>query len=391
MCEALKSAAGENISLVYPKSGEYRSAFIFYDLDGDGFDEAVAFYENSDDSEGNVRVNILDATDGQWRSVYDHAGAGTSVEQVIISDIGGVGKNRMAIGYSYIAPTEKTLRVYSFDGNVLENEYSETYYKLLKLDLDKDGGEDIALINSNSDTRRAYISLVTDRGDGVDSVSKVELNENFADIPSVIGGKIGNDTPALFVDGVLGSGNLNTEIIYCINGQLRNPAGAAGSQISSLTVRSAGYYCRDIDGDGIVEIPSREPFPGYRETGDMQYITNWNVFENYTIVKKYASLTEAAKGYCFMLPVRWEGLVTVKNDPATGEKVFYKYNTSLRESRLELMRVLVCAPGDVASKALDGYVTAASGENAVYMVKFGDTEDNLLLTVAEVSNNFYTY
>lgn len=389
--EALQSSVGDDFSLVYPKGGAYRSAFVFYDLDGDGSDEAAAFYQNNSDAEGGVRVNILDNADGRWASVYDHAGTGTSVEQVIFTDLGGVGKTRMIIGYSHMAPSEKTLRVYSFSDGILEHEYSESYYKLMSIDLDRDGGEDIALINANTDEHQAYISLVTDRGNGVDSVSSVMLNEHFADIPSVIGGRIANDTPALFIDGVMGSGNLSTEIIYCVNGELRNPAGLDNSKISSLTARSSGLYCRDVDGDGIVEIPSREPFPGYREANDMQYLTNWNVFENYTIVKKYSSLTEAAKGYSFMLPVRWEGLVTVKNDAATGEKVFYKYNTSLRESRLELMRVLVCPQSKVAEKSMEGYFTALTGENAVYMVKFGDTEDNLLLTVAEVSNNFYLY
>ena len=138
-----------------------------------------------------------------------------------------------------------------------------------------------------------------------------------------------------------------------------------------------------------MEIPQREAFPGYRDPSDAQYITNWNVFENYTVVKKYASLTEADKGYAFMLPVRWEGLVTVKTDSVTGEKVFYKFNSRLAESRLELMRILVCTRDSAAQRSLEGYTAAASDDNAVYMVKFGDTEDNLLLTMTEVRNNFY--
>lgn len=33
---ALTASAGSNISLVYPRWGAYRSAFVFYDLDMDG-------------------------------------------------------------------------------------------------------------------------------------------------------------------------------------------------------------------------------------------------------------------------------------------------------------------------------------------------------------------
>ena len=388
---ALTASSGKDISLVYPRSGTYRSAFVFYDLDSDGDNEAVVFYSSRSSKDSNVRVNILDKGDGSWRSVYDHAGAGTTVEQVFFTDLGGTGTVRMAIGYGYMTPTEKTLKLYSLGDGVLNTEYTETYYKTLTLDLDRDGGMDIAVVNCNNENHTASISLVTDRGSGAECVSSTPLSPTTVDLPSVIGGYIGNGTPAVFADGLQGNGNLSTEIIYCINGELRNPAMIDGSELSSRTVRSQGLYCRDIDGDGIIEIPEREAFPGYRDGQDAQYLTDWNVFENYSVVKKYTSFTEPYLGYAFMIPVRWQGLVTVKNDSITGEKVFYKYNGSLEQSRLELMRITVCSREDSEKRLLDGYFAAASTDSAVYMVRFGDTEDNLLLTTAEVTNNFYLY
>lgn len=388
---ALMDSAGTDISLVYPKSGEYRSAFVFYDLDGDGFEEATVFYESSSDGESSVRVNILDNEGNGWRSVYDHAGAGSTIEQVFFTDLGGQGRVRMAIGYGYITPTEKTLKIYSLGDGMLNTEYTETYYKTMNLDLDGDGGQDIAVINCNNENHSAYLSLVTDRGKGAECTSSVALSPNTADLSAVIGGYIGNKTPAIFIDGLMTGGNLSTEIIYCVNGQLRNPANLSGSDIPAMTARPQGLYSCDIDGDGIIEIPQKEPFPGYSDSGSAQYITNWNVFENYTVIRKYSSFTEADKGYAFMIPEKWEGSVTVKTDGITGEKVFYKYNRNLTESRLELMRILVCDKNTAAKKSLIGYVTAQSENGVVYMVKFGDTEDELLLTVTEVRNNFHLY
>ena len=40
---ALTDAVGSSISLKYPKSGKYLSAFIIEDIDGDGGSEAVVF------------------------------------------------------------------------------------------------------------------------------------------------------------------------------------------------------------------------------------------------------------------------------------------------------------------------------------------------------------
>lgn len=388
---ALTEAAGEDISLVYPKDGAYRTAVVFADLDGDELEEAAVFYERKDSPEGTVRINILDreqsGEDYIWRSVYDHAGAGGSVEEVFFTNLGGSGRVRMAVGYGLISPMEKALRVYSYSDGALDTEYSGTYYKMVRMDLDRDGGEDIVEVGCNNENHRAYVSLITDRGEGAVNSGTVELSDATADLPSVQGGFIGTDTPAVFIDGLLGSGSLATEIVYCVGGQLRNPAGVSGSDITSLTTRSQRIYCRDADGDGIIEIPSREPFPGYRDYGEAQYITNWNVFENYTVVKKFSSLTEQSAGYVFMIPGRWEGQVTVKNDSLTGEKVFFKYNASLSESRLELMRIMAVSPAREEELTAQGYFRAAGNDTAVYMVKLGDTDDNLLLTTSEVINN----
>ena len=136
---ALTASAGSNISLVYPRGGAYRSAFVFYDLDMDGADEAVVFYDDTDDSENSVRVNILHRENNGWRSVYDHAGAGSYIEQVFFADLGGTGRVRMAIGYGYMTPTEKTLKIYSLGDGVLNTEYTETYYKTMNMDMDGDG------------------------------------------------------------------------------------------------------------------------------------------------------------------------------------------------------------------------------------------------------------
>ena len=54
---ALTEATGNSISLKYPKSGKYLSAFIVEDIDGDGGNEALVFYEkNSLAVEENTRL-----------------------------------------------------------------------------------------------------------------------------------------------------------------------------------------------------------------------------------------------------------------------------------------------------------------------------------------------
>ena len=66
---ALTDATGTSISLKYPKSGKYLSAFIIEDIDGDGGNEALVFYERNGlgVEENTLRINVLDQDDGNWR------------------------------------------------------------------------------------------------------------------------------------------------------------------------------------------------------------------------------------------------------------------------------------------------------------------------------------
>lgn len=44
--QALINSSGSSIKLKYPRGGEYRSAFVLQDIDSDGTQEALVFYES---------------------------------------------------------------------------------------------------------------------------------------------------------------------------------------------------------------------------------------------------------------------------------------------------------------------------------------------------------
>ncbi|MBQ7990105.1 MAG: hypothetical protein IJ251_03515 [Oscillospiraceae bacterium] len=380
---ALVEAVGDDITYVYPRSGDERSAFLFLDLDSDGSDEACAFYRA--DEQNAVRLNVLHQTEEGWKSVYDHASPGTQVEHICTTKFSS-GRNYLAIGYSSAARADKTLCIYSYTEGRLENVYSELYSRFELIDIDLDGGEDIVLVNGNTDDHPAYASLVTDSGDGVKRRSTVMMRESTAELVNTVSGGLGGGAAAVYADSASGSGTISTEILYCVDGELRDPATLDNSEIPAITSRK-WHYSQDIDGDGIVEIPTIDNFPGYRDS-DRIYLTNWNVFENYTLSEKYSSLFDPSRGYCFMLPTRWEGTVTVRTDQSTGERVFYKFNGTLAQSRLELMRIAVCYTREREQYEEKGYFEAlTTGSESVMVLTSSD--DALALTAAEVMNGLY--
>ncbi len=391
--EALMKSVGRDIRLQYPKSGDYRSAFVFANIDDEPDNEAIVFYEKASktQSDGSIRVNIIDRRDGKWTSVYDHSGIGTEIDRVLFSSVGESSDVNVIIGYTLLSG-EKNVRVYSYDNGVLFPEYSDSYSTMFISDLERDGKNELVLIRPNNQRKKASVGLVSaDKQGRISETANVALNESTTEFVNIASGYVGAETPAIFIDGLSG-GRLTTEIVYSVNGQLRNPLYLGESAMIEQTRRQAGYPCTDIDLDGIIEIPTMTLFPGYTEDtlGVKLYSTEWNVLDNYSITKKYSSYYNIAEGYCFIFPSRWDGgVVTAKRDSVTGEIVFCKYKIDLDNSTTELMRITSATAEETPALLEDGYMLVKSNNNTNYLVKCPDISDEpLVLTGTEISNSF---
>lgn len=384
--EALTEAAGK-VRLVYPENGSHRSAYIMSDFDGDGMEEAAVFYRKDSDESGIVRLNMIDCTDGTWHSVYDCAGAGASVDSAELISAPDSDRVYIAAGYRLISADDKLMHIYGYKDSVIETVYSGEYDVCTVTDLTNDGADDVLVISGNTDKASAQVSLICDSGEGMGCTDSIPLDKNLTGFEAVTAGYIMKDTPALFIDETDPDGNVSTEIIYCVEDHLRNPAAVEGSTIKADTKRFRGYPCMDIDGDGITEIPVTEILPGYENETEKLYMTDWNVFSDYSIVRKYSGWYSRQGGWCMMFPVRWEGLVTVKKDNATGAVIFCQ---SLDRDDTELMRICPVKTEQTDAMLKNGWTLIANGGQTDYLVKLSEnTSDNMVLTFTEVQNNFF--
>lgn len=408
--KALSDTAGKNISLKYPKSGDYRSPFIIKNLDGEENEEAIAFYEKSGVGGSALRMALLDRKDGQWVSTADHACPGTEVDKVMISDFGQSGETTVVVGYTLINQNYKVLEAYSYQNGTLKIFYTDKYSEMESFDINNDGTNELILISSGVQNTAKSIALnalnpdeasggipfakvLVRNGDSFSEISRVELDTIAIGYTSIVKGSVGVGIPALFIDTLVWSDQIETQILYFENGALSNPL-YQKIEVLNATMRPYGYASMDIDGDGIVEIPIPAPFPGYETLSSEEqfFYADWYVFEQYALTKKNSGYLNVNESYCFMLPSRWQGKVTAKQDVSTGETVFYKYSGSLSDSNTELMRIFVGKKGSDDAKKADGYKVLASKGQMEYMVKVpsGESEE-LLPTQSEILLNFYVF
>lgn len=390
---ALTDAAGDSISLKYPKAGKYLSAFIVEDIDGDGGNEAVVFYEKTGLAapENTLRINILDSGEnGKWRSVYDTPAEGSEIERVMISQLGENDRVNLIIGSSLINRSEKTAAIYSYSNGVLENTFSESYSFIDVKDLDNDGETEFLLLKGSANDSAAMAEAYKLDRNGIYHRYRKDLSGGFTEFDTVSYGSLNSGETALYIDAVSGNGLIQTDIVYMDENGLQKVFDTA--EQSSATLRPSGCRSVDIDGDTSLEIPVQTIAPGYDNAseGELLWLTKWfNVDINGQRELKYISYHSVGDGYTFIFPAKWRDKVTLKRDAINDEIVICAYENG--EMGRELMRIY-CAE-DAASRedrTASGYILLQTkGESAylAYVPKYDET-DALAISEADAAIGF---
>ncbi|MDE7124697.1 MAG: hypothetical protein K2N83_04330, partial [Eubacterium sp.] len=74
--KALDSYCKGSYSLKTPVSGDFTTAYIFYDIDSDSEKEAIVFYEPSSNP-GSVDMAVIDKINGSWSVICNVEGKGS--------------------------------------------------------------------------------------------------------------------------------------------------------------------------------------------------------------------------------------------------------------------------------------------------------------------------
>ena len=399
--DELKKTVGSNIKLKYPKSGDYRSAFVLNNIDDDESDEAMVFYEstNVQSGESALRLKILDKTDGKWEAVYDLACSGSEVDSISFARLGNSESVDIIVCYTLMSQSEKTFDLLNYSNRSLTKVYSSAYSCLEVFDMNGDGEDELVTVTADKVNRSSCATMFTHNADGFVKLSETVFNCDAADFLRVTKGMLAENVPAIFLDYSKGSGQSSSDVLYCRGDRLYSPANIAAksSVISRMTNDyMPEIYSFDIDNDGYVEVPSTTPLPGYEMLTKPEQIcaVRWYTVSDGNFIPEYYGYYSGKYGFALMFPDRWRGVVSAVPDFTTNEIVFISYNsgTGLEvNEKTELMRIRAVDKDDEQAV-----------ENAAGMKVLGETEDTvyccsetngyltgkLALTESELQNSF---
>lgn len=341
--------------LKYPKTGQYRSAFIVEDLDGDGNEEALAFYRTGPES-NLTHINLLRQAEGQWRSVFDIEGIGTDIDSVTFGDLNGDGCLELFVGWSMYNSRNYQLVLYSLSSNVFTERFSDSYSALVVGSLTERGRDDFLLLRISAETGGVTAQLWSMQEDFIIQRTSIELDAYIQQFLNIRLMPLSDTVNGVYVDCVRSDGMM-TELLYWDGSVLKAPFYGTGTNGAPLTLRPVRIPSSDIDGDGQLEWPRCRLLPGYETTEgnndqSVRWITtfsSWD-FENRQPVDKFSCIYNSADGYYLGLQEQMmEGITTTYD---AGERL------------LELCRVEDWQPGEAFLAIKTESLGASDGESS---------------------------
>ena len=398
---ALERAVGDsNIKYKYPETGEHRSSFLFYDLDDDGQDEALIFYQAA--SKGSATwMNILDKQDDHWVSVFDISAPNQETEVDFISFQPLLEEGSIVIGWADEYMNEKSAVVYTYDGTVLTEVYEDDYDFLSFTDLNKDNKLDMITVVSDPFYEESTVSFITEDSDitGKHILERkdiLELPYGSAEIVSVQSGFTDVITPAIFIDSNINISRNETvmvsQVVSASGDELVNLLDSDDSEtlLSEITIRPTSPFCQDINGDGFIEIPSVSALPGYEEEEEVLYLTTFHrLGVGHSLLPAPRCVINEDHRYLLEFPERWLDKVTIISQPETNEWSFIRYNGTLEDSSALLLRLKVYSVKDYHDK-FESETFKLLGRQGLfeYYAHIPESSDELAITSLELDRFF---
>ena len=309
---ALNDWLGESAQLKYPMQGDLLSPFLLQDLDGDGRQDAAVLYTTAQSS--NVCIAILQKDDADiWHVRQNVEGLADTVESVGLAQLQPGDATQLVVGYT-AAQGDHYLAVYSYTDGVLSTILEQQYQQYLVEDITGGGNQDLILMSTLEDGGVQIELLTVDKEGSFQQVAVMGLSANrFAGCASVAAGVGADGRHYLVLDGWTGiSGNNLASVLLRFDEDTQQMVPA--DQISTEKLYTASLrnvpslVSQDLDGDGIVEIPTQPDEAGLlnmSQSRRMAFIV-WMDYTSPHPEKSFGLLDEETNCY-IELPMEWEG------------------------------------------------------------------------------------
>ncbi len=391
---AISESAGNKYSFEYPQMGEYRSAVVRKDINGDGVNEAFAFYSKSDGDIETVSINVVCNREDEWKSFGEQSIVAAGVHRVDFCDLDEDGIQEILVGWQIYGTSEMQLAVYSFKNNTLTQRMLNKYTHFITCNLDDNKANEILIIDVDAEKSQNTASLYGLSDSGIVQIGRCELDSKVQSFGHPVLSELSSGKSAVYIDSIKGIGAI-TEVLIYEKGKLLNPLFDEQNKETSLTLRSASFSTRDFNNDNILEIPVQLNVPSVSksEVAEKLYLTNWCSFNGEILTTQVTSMINVLDGYYYNLPAKWVGNIAILKDTDNRIREIYTYDTTEMAVGESLLYIRAISKKDWEKGVYD----------ALNLIKIGETETSVIscrisnsakeagITLEQIKSNFGLY
>lgn len=407
--EQILSEKHSEYSLAYPSQGEFRNAVLFRDIDENGTDDAIIFYQTTENKTITVYMSIFTCVSDEWTLKCDQKLSGYGVDRIEFADLCGDSRDEILVGSKLYNANEQELNCYKFDGKKLTLLSTERYTDYRVCDLGASEKSQVLLLNivsestnksEESDTESMNVQksvsakLVSysydDDGTAV-TLGIANMDQSIVSFSNIIVSPIDDNQNGVFIDAIVDNNAMITEILY-YDETIKTTFYNVRSGVTEATYRDSLIVSRDIDSDGKVEIPRTYLCKGYEtveSSEEKAYFTEWYSVDKHAISgRDTCGFINSADNYFIETSASWLGKITVKRELDDRERVFCEWDFTNKTFGDEIFRIKVFLKSNYESNS-QGYVKIKTDTEYVYAAKVNSkTESENKVTIDDIKHNF---
>ena len=316
-----------------PQSGENQQTVQMADLDGDGKDEILVFAKGASEKPLQVLIFTHDKN-GRVRTMETIGSNGLAFEQVEYVDFDDQPGKELVVGIRVGDQVQRSVSVYTFRNGDAELILMNGYSKFVTCDLDDNGRAELLVLRPGEEEIQEGTAVLYHAGNSqIQRSAEMSLSESPQHIRRIMQGKLENGSPAIFVASAVGQDAVVIDVLTRKDGQLISRAFSAAVDTSVQTLPNYYVYADDIDGDGIVELPSvitMKPVSAWNQEEEKNLLRWYSFDDNAWEYDKLFTFHNYAGGWYMQLDSSWAGRITVEQQGSKFD--FYVWDESYQEA-----------------------------------------------------------
>lgn len=387
--QSVMDQAMTGLEYAAPDNGENQQTVQQADLDGDGRKEYILFARGS--GEKPLQILIFSQIDDDFQMTAQIESSGASFEQVEYVSIDDRPGLEMVVGRQVSEQLPKSVCVYTFADGQPEQLMSEGYSKFLTCDLNRDGRYGVLLLKSGETEADSGIAVLYSFEKGVMERSvEADLSGTVSAVKRIMTGFLESGEAAVYVASAVGENAIITDIFAMKDGRFTNISFSNESGTSVQTLRNYYVYADDIDGDGVLELPSLITMKSISQQrlAQQQYLIRWFSMDlQGGETDKLYTYHNYSGGWYLELDSLIADRVSVTQEGAVYS--FHLWDEDFEDSE-QVLSILSLTGADREEKAqTEGRFLLYRGDGVVYAAELAPDAEQYLITKEDLINRFH--